>query len=603
MTDLSEVRQRFVAEMAQYIEPVNAAAGATGSLRDAAEEAGLAVRFFDDAMKKARDGAEEARAAAEMLGLSLEGTSHIAEKARNKLLELGFAEREAAAGARKLAEAQIAAAIATSAARAAAGGGGLLTKGMEALANPGGGLAFAIGAAAAITLLPAIVTEVSALAGGLTAAAAGFGALAVFAVPALHHVSTAYQGVTAAQKAFRAAQQLEAADPTKAHLAAQQLALVKLKIAWKDLTPAERQVVAGVNELKTQFNGLEKALQPGMMKLFADGLKIAKPLLNDLGAFAGNAIGPIDGLLKQLGKFVISSGFKDWLGQLMKLEGPSITAIGHGIGNIATNLGKFVTALPPADVVNGLNIAFRVVSATIHILTNIVHNAREQWHFFSTAAVDAWHAIDQVSHDIARDWDGLIHAGERLYQRLDQDWNTIKTATGAAVGVIESDIKGFLARVAGDWDSGWSKVIAFTGRIPGDIIHALGDLGSLLIHDGEQLIGGLISGIESAIPGLSAAVSTVRGLLSALSGGGSVGAPPATAGLGAAATGALGGHGPHNAGMAVVQHAFNVRVDVGGAVMSHPAAQQALARHVQAAVLDFAQANSGSMLVLPGRGA
>jgi hypothetical protein len=37
--------------------------------------------------------------------------------------------------------------------------------------------------------------------------------------------------------------------------------------------------------------------------------------------------------------------------------------------------------------------------------------------------------------------------------------------------------------------------------------------------------------------------------------------------------------------------------------MSHPAAQQALARHVQAAILDFAGANAGSFLALPGRGA
>ncbi len=36
--------------------------------------------------------------------------------------------------------------------------------------------------------------------------------------------------------------------------------------------------------------------------------------------------------------------------------------------------------------------------------------------------------------------------------------------------------------------------------------------------------------------------------------------------------------------------------------MSQPAASQALARHTQKAILEFASANAGSFLTLPGRG-
>jgi hypothetical protein len=676
VSSLEEVRQRFVAEMGAYIEPVKAAAGATGSLRDAAEEAGLAVKFFNDAMKKSRNDAEEARAAAEMLGLSLDRTSDIAKKARDRFLELGFAEREAAAGARKLAEAQLAA----DAAMSRAGRGGLIGKmlGIFPGGGPGGGLALAGGLAAGATLLPLILTEVSALAGGLVAAGAGIAAFAAVAAPswqkltqdisAAHNANQAFQesalNVDQAIKASAAVNKLYHAsftglsaglqegvrllgntsvrwqDLSKAQqgdvialannkaalknlLPDQKTALSNLvaaKKAWDDMNPAQQQAATSLDKVGKAWQGIVAALQPSVLKILNDGLKVVNPLILDLGAFAGAAVKPIDGLLKQLGHFVVSPGFKDWLNQLMKLEGPSITAIGHGIGNIATNLGKFVTALPPADVVNGLNIAFRIVSGTLHALTFVVERSRHNfdeltggivagWHNVRQWTLDAWHIIDQVFHNIDHAYQNVGHAADNfdravsfVTHHVEQYARDIQNAITGMKDRVGADIGALITRVEHDWDTGWHNVISFTSRIPGDILHALGDLGSLLIHEGEALISGLISGIESAIPGLSSAIGGIRSLMGGASSLGGSGIP---SGLGSAATGALGGHGPHNAGMAavVVQHALSVRVDVGGAVMTSPAAQQALARHMQAAVLDFAQANSGSMLVLPGRGA
>ena len=52
------------------------------------------------------------------------------------------------------------------------------------------------------------------------------------------------------------------------------------------------------------------------------------------------------------------------------------------------------------------------------------------------------------------------------------------------------------------------------------------------------------------------------------------------------------------ASQSVVQHAVTVNL---ANVMSAPAQQQALQRHVQAAILEYANRNAGSMLILPGR--
>ena len=48
-------------------------------------------------------------------------------------------------------------------------------------------------------------------------------------------------------------------------------------------------------------------------------------------------------------------------------------------------------------------------------------------------------------------------------------------------------------------------------RLPGMILQAIGNLGSLLVNAGRSLIDGLISGIKNAIPGLSSVLGWVTG--------------------------------------------------------------------------------------------
>lgn len=58
-----------------------------------------------------------------------------------------------------------------------------------------------------------------------------------------------------------------------------------------------------------------------------------------------------------------------------------------------------------------------------------------------------------------------------------------------------------------------SEVIQFVKDIPGKIVEAIGNLGSLLFSAGKNLINGLINGIENAIPGLRSALGFITNML------------------------------------------------------------------------------------------
>jgi hypothetical protein len=90
------------------------------------------------------------------------------------------------------------------------------------------------------------------------------------------------------------------------------------------------------------------------------------------------------------------------------------------------------------------------------------------------------------------------------------------------------------------------NIVTFFRGLPGRILSALGNLGHLLWDAGASLIRGLISGVESAIPGLTSVIGWVHSLL-----GGSNAAVPGNAvgGAGGAVTHAFGGGGRHASAM------------------------------------------------------
>lgn len=57
--------------------------------------------------------------------------------------------------------------------------------------------------------------------------------------------------------------------------------------------------------------------------------------------------------------------------------------------------------------------------------------------------------------------------------------------------------------------AGWDKIYAFFFLLPGRIVTGIGNLGSLLIQAGRNLITGLLNGVESMFVLLASALARI----------------------------------------------------------------------------------------------
>src|SRR5580700_37016 len=160
------------------------------------------------------------------------------------------------------------------------------------------------------------------------------------------------------------------------------------------------------------------------------------------------------------------------------------------------------TAADAAMDANPIGIIILALAALVVGIVEVVKHwkdfeqwGKDAWKAVSTAAVDAWHFID----------DDMIHPLEHgiddLVSWVDGHWRMLAVIIGT---VLLGPIGGLVAFVATHWgeiERGTAHLVSdVTGwfrRLPGDILHALGDLGHLLWDAGEQIIQGLIGGVES----------------------------------------------------------------------------------------------------------
>jgi phage-related protein len=121
-----------------------------------------------------------------------------------------------------------------------------------------------------------------------------------------------------------------------------------------------------------------------------------------------------------------------------------------------------------------------------------------------------WHSV----------WNGIKAVASAV-------WNWLRSATAATWNFITGIVRGQInalrsavGAVAGFFRSAWDRastavktvvggLVGFVKGIPGKILSALGDLGSLLYNAGKAVIQGLIDGIKNMIGAVGSAVSGV----------------------------------------------------------------------------------------------
>jgi len=500
--EMEEVTQRFEADMSGYLGELRAAADesrkfaedskaagtAAGGLRDKIAEAAAALKIYRDEAGKLRDSSGSVITAAEAQALALK---HI----RDQALEAAWGMRELDKYEKRGLLSRILGGAGSLLGKipgllgggSAAGGGG---EGSPQI--PGGWIGAAIASA------PVWLPELNALVSGFAAAGAGAGAFYLLAHPAINNLMADVKGLDTANQALGIAQQKYLIDPTEKHAKALHEAQVTYQATYRQMGQDAGGAAAGVLKLHDEYVKLSNAFQPEAFKVFNGFLALANELLPHVAPFAKTFADAFSGLLGQAGKFAGGKGFTDWLSQFQKLEGPSITAIGVGVGHLAASFGKLLTNMSAKDVVNGINIAFSILNGTILTLSWVIKAAMDTWDIATGLWDTGTKVIRRGGHDVAAAFDAVRHASAALAHGVASDFDRQRhdvASLAAAVGHYLGD------------------VVTFFRRLPGEIVSAVGNLGSLLLHAGESLISGLITGIENAIPGLHSVLSWVSSLI------------------------------------------------------------------------------------------
>jgi hypothetical protein len=465
-----------------------------GKVGDGAAGASRGAKVLQDVIE--RLGSRENRTAEESrrLAQALRLTGDAADRAAAKVVV-------ADAAIRRLADAEAEA----SRKAGAAGGGGIFSRLLGAAgsaftpAGGGGGagplpgfLSSPAAIAAIAAGLAALLPEIVAVGSGFAAAGTGAGAFALLAAPAFKKVETAYSGLNTAQQAYAAAQAKYIEAPTKANATALANARLQLDLTRDSLAKlprSEQDAVTGLQGLVAQFGKLSAAFAPQAFRIFADLLKIADNLLPVVTPFATAFAGALDGILKQAAKFTGSQGFRDWLAQFQKLTGPSLTAIGEGIGHLVTSFGKLLTIFSAKDVVNAINIAFSVLDGTLIVLIRTTEFMKSAWDKLTNAFVVSRHQIanvfDGIRHDIA-------------------DW-------GRSIASVFDQSRANVARWALDVQRAADSVVKWFQQLPGKITSALGSAGTVLLSWGKGVIQGLLTGMTSVIGQVWAFIKSIPG--------------------------------------------------------------------------------------------
>jgi len=152
-----------------------------------------------------------------------------------------------------------------------------------------------------------------------------------------------------------------AAQAQQAELAAMQMesgnaAIQNLAYAMDQLTPEQRKLMDGFLHLRDAFLAWATSLEPAVLPLFIRGMQIIEKLLPMLTPIVLAVAGAFAGLLDSAEAALGSPFWQDFFGFLAATAGPSATAFGQALGNIATGFAGLLMAFGPVsgDIMNGL---------------------------------------------------------------------------------------------------------------------------------------------------------------------------------------------------------------------------------------------------------
>ena len=299
-------------------------------------------------------------------------------------------------------------------------------------------------------------------------------------------------------------------------------------------------------ELLKQLAPLIVALAPGFADLatqianiLVPALQTVGPLLTDLAKFLSDNSDVVGPLVIAMGGLALAT--KAYAaGQAIATAASTAWSIATRAAAIATNLWSAAQwLLNVAMTANPIGIVIAIIVALIAIIVLIA--TKTTW--FQDLWKVVWGAIQAAAKAVA-DWfmNTLVPSFKRAWDQLKA---VVSTVVNAVVGYFKwwqsvyTAIFNFILNAARTWFNGFravlsgissvvsrvigfftdmknktvakfSEIISSAKALPGRIIGAIGNLGSLLYNKGREMIRGFIDGIGSMV---SAAVNKVRSLV------------------------------------------------------------------------------------------
>ena len=265
--------------------------------------------------------------------------------------------------------------------------------------------------------------------------------------------------------------------------------------------------------------GLVQALAP----LVSTIVGALGPAIAEIGALFTANLGPaVSGLFTLL---------QPLLGILLEIFGAQVVnAINlvvdvlGGVFEILGGLITFLTGVFTGDWEKAWDGLTQVADGVVTILTGIVGFLwRTIQNFFRNggreviAVVRTWvgNLISSFVSFQVRIITGIITWVSNLVARF----RLLSSLGWAAVRVlwdrVRTTFSSGVSRIAGIAGGGLGRVVGFFARLPGQIVSAVGNLGSLLFGAGQNVVQGLINGIQSLIGSVGSAMSDIAATIRA----------------------------------------------------------------------------------------
>lgn len=288
-----------------------------------------------------------------------------------------------------------------------------------------------------------------------------------------------------------------------------------LGLVLKALAPVLPQIAALVGQLAAQLGNVLGSALSALVPLLdmivsalSGALVAAMPtIIEAFGAFGSllAAVVPaIQTLLSAIAP-LIEALLGALLPPLLQLIGVVLPPIASLFQLIAAAIGPVVEILV-ALLVPAINALLPVVSTVFGVIVEVI----------SAAMKIVQGIIDVVTGLITGNW-GQVWAGiQGIFSGV---WDLIVAIVKGAINLVLSVIGAALNLIGGLWSAAWngissllggiwsgitsaistgiSNVVSFFSGLPGKILGALGDFGSLLVDTGKNLVQGLINGIKA----------------------------------------------------------------------------------------------------------